>query len=173
MARPTARDRSTDRSPHSRGAPGSRAVIRTARIAAEFRGSCADEIAAPKPGNVHVYADGHGMSGRDFMASADAAAPALCAPGASLGARVLNAVIATREAVGMNTNLGILLLCAPLAKAAEQEGELQAEAARICEAASIEDADLVFRAIALAAPGGLGDAPEHDVRRPARVPLRE
>ena len=36
-------------------------------IAEAFIAACRDEIEAPKPGNVHVFADGHGMSVRDFL----------------------------------------------------------------------------------------------------------
>jgi triphosphoribosyl-dephospho-CoA synthase len=84
-----------------------------------FLAACRDEIAAPKPGNVHTYADGHGMTVEDFLRSAEAAAPGLCAHGAPIGSRILTAIEATRAAVGQNTNLGIVLLCAPLAAAAE------------------------------------------------------
>ena len=88
-------------------------------IATAFVAACRDEIEAPKPGNVHVFAEGHGMTVRDFLRSAEAAAPALCKPSTPVGARILTAVEATFAAVGMNTNLGIILLCAPLAAAAE------------------------------------------------------
>ncbi len=142
-----------------------------ARIAALFRAACAEEIAAPKPGNVHANAPGHGMTADDFLRSAEAAAPGLCAPAAPLGARVLGAVRATRRAVGQNTNLGIILLCAPLAMAAEAGGEVQAAAGRFVAEASIDDARGVFQAIVLASPGGLGTAARHDVRAPPTVPL--
>ena len=78
------------------------------------------ELEALKPGNVHRFEAGHGMTVEDFETSADISAPFLCARGAGVGARVLRAVSATRKAVGQNTNLGILLLCAPLATAAER-----------------------------------------------------
>lgn len=74
-------------------------------IATAFIAACADEIAALKPGNVHVHAAGHGMSAADFTRSAAEAAPALSARGAPLGRRILEAVAATRRAVGQNTNL--------------------------------------------------------------------
>lgn len=144
---------------------------RPAAIAAAFRDACAIEIAALKPGNVHVHAPGHGMTGDDFLRSAEAASGPLCRVGAPLGARVLGAVEATRAAVGQNTNLGILLLCAPLAMAAEQGRALRAALAAVLARADIADADAVFRAIVLASPGGLGEAPEHDVRAPATVTL--
>src|SRR5215212_511413 len=90
-----------------------------ARIAAAFATACRDELDAPKPGNVHVFADGHRMTAADFVRSAEAAALPLSAPGTRVGARILGAVEATRAAVATNTNLGIILLCAPIAAAAE------------------------------------------------------
>jgi triphosphoribosyl-dephospho-CoA synthase len=145
---------------------------RPAAIIAAFRHACAVEIVALKPGNVHIHAPGHGMTAVDFLRSAKAAAGPLCRPGARLGARVLDAVAATRAVVGQNTNLGILLLCAPLAMAAEAGGPLRTVLADVLNSADIADAQAVFRAIVLASPGGLGEVPEHDVRKPATVPLR-
>jgi triphosphoribosyl-dephospho-CoA synthase len=143
-------------------------------IAAAFIAACRDELDAPKPGNVHVFADGHRMSVTDFMRSADAAAGPLSAPGARVGVRILRAVEATRAVVGTNTNLGIILLCAPLAAAAEAATtDLHAALADVLEDLDIEDASLAFRAIALASPGGLGHAARHDVRAPATVTLRQ
>jgi triphosphoribosyl-dephospho-CoA synthase len=134
-----------------------------AAIEAAYRAACRAELEALKPGNVHVYADGHRMSVRDFHASAEASAPHLAAPGAGIGARVLGAVRATRAAVGQNTNLGILLLCAPLAAAAEASDDLEDGVARTLEALAPRDAADAFEAIRLAAPGGLGTAARHDV----------
>lgn len=145
-----------------------------ALIARAFVAACADELEAPKPGNVHVYADGHRMTAEDFRRSAAAAAPALCAPGARLGERLFGAVRATRDAVGQNTNLGIVLLCAPLAMAAEGGGaDLRASLARVLANTDVADTALAFRAIVLAGPGGLGEAPEYDVHQPATVTLQE
>ena len=140
-------------------------------IAAAFRAACAEELAALKPGNVHVHADGHGMQVADFLRSAEMAAPALCRTGARLGTRILGAVEATRKAVGQNTNLGILLLCAPLAMAAEEAPiDLRTALRLVVSRADLEDADATFRAILCAAPGGLSSASQYDVRAPATVP---
>lgn len=144
-----------------------------AAIRAAFLVACKLDVAALKPGNVHRYADGHGMHAADFIASAEAAAPALCRAGSPLGQRLLGAVAATREAVGCNTNLGILLLCAPLAVAAERlpGAALDDAVADALRALDMSDARLAYRAIALADPGGLGEAGEDDVRRPPRLGL--
>jgi triphosphoribosyl-dephospho-CoA synthase len=142
-----------------------------AEIAAAFRAACDEEIAAPKPGNVHVFAGGHDMEAAHFLASAAASAGPIAAEGASVGARVLGAVAASLDSVGMNTNLGIVLLCAPLAAAAERGGGLRPALAQVLAGLNRDDADQVFRAIARANPGGLGAAPRHDVHAPAETSL--
>src|SRR5262249_31547453 len=101
------------------GATGSAGVTLPAEaIAAAFTAACHDELDARKPANVHVFAAGHRMTASDFVRSAEAAAGPLARSSARVGARILDAVEATLAAVGTNTNLGIILLCAPLAAAA-------------------------------------------------------
>jgi triphosphoribosyl-dephospho-CoA synthase len=145
---------------------------RSAAVAAAFLAACDDELAALKPGNVHRYADGHRMTVADFEASAAAAAPAIAAVGARVGARVLAAVDATRAAVGTNTNLGIVLLAAPLARAAEARGPLRPALAAVLADLDVADAADAFRAIVLASPAGLGRSDDHDVAAPATATLR-
>ncbi|HZD88939.1 MAG TPA: triphosphoribosyl-dephospho-CoA synthase [Pseudolabrys sp.] len=143
-------------------------------IAAVFIAACRDELEAPKPGNVHVFADGHRMTTRDFERSALAAVGPLTAPG-KVGARILGAIEATAAAVGANTNLGIVLLCAPLAAAAgraQSAQDLRASLANVLAELDIEDAGLAFRAIVQASPAGLGHAARHDVSAPPTVTLR-
>lgn len=142
-------------------------------IAAAFIAACAAELQTPKPGNVHVFADGHGMTAADFLASAEAAAPFIAASQSTVGARIAGAVEATWARVAQNTNLGIVLLCAPLAQAAATapSADLREETERVLEALDVSDADAAFRAIAHARPAGLGDAPQHDVRAPAQTTL--
>ncbi len=142
-------------------------------IAEAFIAACRDEIEAPKPGNVHVFAGGHGMTADDFSRSAAAAAPHLSNPEFSAGARILAAVEATFAAAGKNTNLGIILLCAPLAAAAEKGGDLHAKVKETLAELTEEDAALAFRAILHANPAGLGSVSSHDVRGPAGVTLLE
>jgi triphosphoribosyl-dephospho-CoA synthase len=148
-------------------------LIGAAEIGEAFFAACREEIEAPKPGNVHVFGAGHGMTAEDFLASARVAAAPLSEAGASIGARVLKAVEATRAAVGMNTNLGILLLCAPLAAAAERGTDLYAELAGVLKSLDRDDAEQVFGAIRLANPGGLDEVPRYDVHGPAEVGLLE
>jgi triphosphoribosyl-dephospho-CoA synthase len=148
-------------------------------VRAAFLTACALDVATPKPGNVSVQSPGHGMSAAQFLASADAAADALLARGAPVGQRILDAVTRTRETVGCNTNLGIVLLVAPLAAALEHTWRaLSAQswreaASRVLASLDVADARLAYRAIALANPGGLGDAPEQSVHAAPTVGLRD
>jgi triphosphoribosyl-dephospho-CoA synthase len=154
--------------------PANRRRAARARVRDAYLDACWAELQALKPGNVHVFADGHDMTVADFQASAAASADAMADPRLSVGARVWRAVRRSREVAGRNTNLGILLLCAPLAEAAFLGGAagLRDRLRVVLDGLGRSDADDVFRAIRLANPGGLGEARKHDVRRRARVTLR-
>jgi triphosphoribosyl-dephospho-CoA synthase len=144
------------------------------RIADAFKAACVAELDALKPGNVHIFAAGHRMTVAQFVRSADAAAGPLSASGVRVGRRILGAVEATLEAVGANTNLGIILLCAPLAAAAESNpSDLRPALAEVLADLDTDDASLAFRAIMRASPAGLGRVERNDVTQPARVTLRQ
>lgn len=144
-----------------------------------FIHACLAELAACKPGNVHVHAPGHGMTVEDFRQSAYAAAPHIAAEGASVGERVLNAATASLTATGQNTNLGIVLLCAPLAHAALTasatltQNLLRQELRRTLDRLDRGDAERIFAAIVLVNPGGLGDYGEEDVRRRPQISVQQ
>lgn len=144
----------------SAAAPGG---LPAATVADLYRAACLAELDALKPGNVHTYAPGHRMVTADFVTSADVSAPPLAEPGARVGQRVRGGVEATFAAVGQNTNLGILLLCAPLARAAEASGPLTEALNAVLTDFDVSDARDVFAAIRRANPGGLGRAARHDV----------
>jgi triphosphoribosyl-dephospho-CoA synthase len=135
--------------------------------------ACLWEATARKPGNVHRFADFGDLGYLDFALSAAAVGRVLAAaPQSAVGWTVLEAVRRTRAVVRTNTNLGILLLLAPLAKAA-REPDLRTGLARVLAELTVEDAELVYQAIRLAAPGGLGRAPEQDVSEQPTRTLRE
>ena len=135
-----------------------------------------DDDVDANSGNVSVYADGHDMTVEDFRISAKVSAVALCNPDYTLGEKIYYAVKATREAVGCNTNLGILLLCAPLIQAVAiktPETTLQQALAQVLDNTTLNDADWVFKAISLASPGGLGSAEQADVSEMPTINLTE
>ena len=145
-----------------------------------FVWACTLDVACAKPGNVSFGAPGHRMTADLFIASAQAACAALTGRGTSVGERIERAVSLSMSAAGCNTNLGIVLLCAPLAHAFEAmqptHATPTAHDARIAIQATlsrldIADARAAYRAIALANPGGLGDAPSQNVGTEPTVDL--
>lgn len=146
------------------------------RLLALYRNACEQELQSFKPGNVSIHSEGHDMTVEDFRLSARVSAPFLCESGQGVGARIFNAVKATRSAVGCNTNLGILLLSAPLIMALQvclPHETLKDAVRRVLESSTVEDAEWVYRAIRMASPGGLGEAPEEDVNKTPTLPLIE
>lgn len=135
--------------------------------------ACIWEATARKPGNVHRHCDFEGLTYIDFVLSAAAIAPVLeRAVGRRVGVTIREAVQATRQVVGTNTNLGMILLLAPLA-AVPAEEPLRSGLAPILDALDVEDARQVYEAIRLAVPGGMGSVPEQDVHEQPTSSLRQ
>ena len=134
--------------------------------------ACTWEVATPKPGNVHRGADFEDLTFLDFLTSAVAIGPAMeRAVETGLGQTVLAAVEATHQWVGTNTNLGTILLLAPLAKVPRKQS-LQAGIGDVLAQLNAEDAHQVYQAIRIANPGGLGQVAEMDVGQEAPPDLR-
>jgi triphosphoribosyl-dephospho-CoA synthase len=128
--------------------------------------ACLFEVGADKPGNVSRNAGFEDARFEDFVASAVAIGPAFRKAGErTVGETTLAAVTATRRLVATNTNLGMVLLLAPLAKAASTAGGdgLRAELSHVLAALTVEDARLAYEAIRMASPGGLGRVGRHGV----------
>ncbi|HEU4954996.1 MAG TPA: triphosphoribosyl-dephospho-CoA synthase [Gemmatimonadales bacterium] len=144
-------------------------------IAAAAQLACLLEVSAPKPGNVSPERHFHDTRYEDFLASAVAIGPALARAGdRPLGATIRAAAEATARWTRSNTNLGIVLLLAPLARAAaRQEGDLRARLAAVLEETTVADAAEAYVAIRLTRPGGLGEASAEDVAAAPTVTLRE
>jgi triphosphoribosyl-dephospho-CoA synthase len=144
-------------------------------IASAFEAACLAELDALKPGNVHRYGEGHGMSVAEFETSARVAAPYLAESESSVGLRIRRAIEATANAVGQNTNLGIVLLCAPLASAALASGggDLRERLSHVLNSLTVGDAKETYAAIRLAKAGGLGTVEKHDLGSEPEVTLLE
>jgi triphosphoribosyl-dephospho-CoA synthase len=136
--------------------------------------ACVLEVSAEKPGNITPTHDFDDTSYEDMLRSGIALGAELERAGErSVGETVLAAVRASRDAAGANTNLGIALLLAPLARAALGEGQLRERLGEVLRALTVEDARDAYAAIRLAGPGGLDEPVEHDVRDEPDVTLRE
>jgi triphosphoribosyl-dephospho-CoA synthase len=134
--------------------------------------ACLLEVAAVKPGNVHRYADLADLSFTEFLLSAAAIAEPLDqARTAGIGRAALAAIEATRRVVDTNTNLGIVLLLAPLA-AVPAGDSLAGGVEAGLETTTVLDARLVYQAIRMATPGGLGSVPDQDVAGEPTITLR-
>ncbi len=130
--------------------------------------ACLFEVSTDKPGNVTWGKDFWDTRFVDFMASAIAVGPAFRnAAETPVGDIVYQAVYDTSRLANTNTNLGMILLLAPLARAAAQghPDGLRASVRRVLAGLTVDDARQAFRAIRLAAPGGLGRAGRYDVRQ--------
>ena len=165
--------------------------IRAARaswsIAGRAQLACVLEAGAPKPGNVSPGRPFADMRYEDFLVSAEAIARPLEGAGRRpLGETILRAVEATASRTRANTNLGIVLLLTPLARAAvwlldspvpaerrQRLRDLRTAVKAVLDGTTVEDAGNVYRAIRLANPGGLGDAEEQDVAAEPTVTLLE
>jgi len=136
--------------------------------------ACLLEVTAPKVGNVHRGADFPDLTFTDFAASAVAIAPAMeNARQTGVGRAALDAITATRQVVSTNTNLGMVLLIAPLAAAPRDEPLTPQSIGRVLETLSAADSRLVYEAIRRARPGGMGEVEEMDIASEAPPALLE
>ncbi|MDR3560298.1 MAG: triphosphoribosyl-dephospho-CoA synthase [Negativicutes bacterium] len=151
--------------------------------------ACLLEAAAPKAGNVNRLYDFADCLLEDFLLSAAVIGEPLGrAGGRGVGETVVEAITKTRDLIPANTNLGIILLLVPMAKAWSQvmpaAGRAQPTAAKhgirlalkgeldkVLADLAVEDARLVYQAVRLAAPGGLGHPGDGDVYREDRVDI--
>lgn len=150
--------------------------VPTARVAVAAQLACLLEASAPKPGNVSPGRHFSDTRYEDFLVSAIAIGPALSAAGVNpIGKTIRLAIEATAGWTRTNTNLGIVLLLAPLTRAALDPGsdELRGAVSAVLEASTVDDAREVYSAIRTAAPGGLGRVSSEDVADEPKVTLLE
>jgi triphosphoribosyl-dephospho-CoA synthase len=165
-------------------------VARTpADIAAFVQLACLLEVSAPKPGNVSPGRHFADLTYEDFLTSAIAIGqPFSRVADRSLGETIHQAIEVTACLTNTNTNLGMVLLLAPLAKAAgrvaaigsafdvaqaREDPPLRRALREVLEQTTVDDARHVYAAIRRASPGGLGRAGAQDVAREPDVTLLE
>jgi triphosphoribosyl-dephospho-CoA synthase len=168
------------------------ATVRSAdSVAGAAQLACVLEVSAEKPGNITPTHDFHDTSYEDMLRSAVAVGPELARSGErGVGETVLAVVEASRRAAPANTNLGIALLLAPLAKAAlgldppilaaprhrgsrPDGGQLRTRLGATLRALDVADARDAYAAIRLSGAGGLRERVKHDVRSEPALGLRE
>ncbi|QDU11742.1 triphosphoribosyl-dephospho-CoA synthase [Gimesia aquarii] len=135
--------------------------------------ACLMEATARKPGNVHPEASFPDLTYRDFLKSANVIAPILvnsCSQ--NIGSVIKECIKETQKAIPSNSNLGIVLLLAPLSAVSLEETVAEG-IQTILNHLSIEDAREVYEAIRIAKPGGLGKTEAEDVTTEPTGTLRE
>jgi triphosphoribosyl-dephospho-CoA synthase len=144
-------------------------------VAAMAQLACILEASAPKPGNVSPGRPFADLRYEDFIASAIAIGRAFEQAGSQpVGRTVRAAIESTLEWAPSNTNLGIVLLLAPLARAViGVEAHFSARVCEVLNATTIDDAREVYEAIRLARPGGLGKSEAQDVADAPTMTLLE
>lgn len=138
--------------------------------------ACVLEACAPKPGNVNRYHDFCDTSLEDYLLSAAALGSALeNAFHVGVGQIILDAAVNTRHWVRSNTNLGMILLFAPLVKAAlhgaSAEEDIRRSLMSVLNALTVEDARLTYDAIRLMQPGCMDRVPQADISEEPTITL--
>ena len=131
----------------------------------------------PKPGNVHRTRNYDDMVFQDFVISAVVIGNTMeelasqskeidDLSKAELGKFILQAVKETDKWVENNTNLGIMMMCIPIAASASISNgfdEIQENVGLLMDATTVDDAVNLYDAINVADAGGMGDQEEFDV----------
>jgi len=146
------------------------------RVARAVWSSCIADVRLMGPGRAPLRHTSCDISLADYQASAQAAAPALSGDHQTVGDRILAAVQATRGAVPMDTNLGILLLAAPLVHALLTDVEgitLRERLTKVLAGLDHRDANLAWQAVCLADPDGAAAHPLALTCHAAELSLRQ
>lgn len=132
----------------------------------------------PKPGNVHRTRNFDDMVFEDFIISGvvigetirEATTQAKSIndnyESAELGRFILEAVKETDKWIANNTNLGIMMMCVPIACSAAISNsfdEIQSNVGILMDNTTVDDAVNLYDAINIADAGGMGDQEEFDV----------
>ncbi len=155
-------------------------------IAQALQIACLLEAAADKPGNITPSKSFSDLNYHHFLFSAAAVFPAfLNIKNKSVGEIIYEAVKETHSLIDSNTNLGIILLCTPLASAYVRQREkkvekgigndflkeLRKELHLLLTQLDEKDAELAYKAINLSQAGNLDKVDEGDIRDKADMTL--
>jgi len=126
--------------------------------------SCKKDIELIKPGNVNLLSSHKDTKAQDYLDSAILSSKELFNQNYSLGKRILESVNVTRSQVNVNTNLGIILLCAPVIQSYIDFNNLDLREGikKTLSTRSIKDTHDLCAAINISSPGGLGDSDMYD-----------
>lgn len=141
------------------------------RIAMAAEIACLMEVGAEKPGNVTPTRRFKDLGLEHFLLCSVAVGTVLRSDlDRPIGEIIYRMVQETRRLCGTNVNLGIILLFAPLAKIFRSHGNLTREISHeVLRRLTVDDAALVYRAIRLIRPSGMGKLNRHDFRKKPKI----
>ena len=137
--------------------------------------SCKKDIELIKPGNVNLLSSHKDTKAQDYLDSAILSSKELFNQNYSLGKRILESVNVTRSQVNVNTNLGIILLCAPVIQSYIDFNNLDLREGikKTLSTRSIKDTHDLCAAINISSPGGLGDSDMYDTASYPNVSIKQ
>ncbi len=132
-----------------------------------FEYACTQDIRAIKPGNVSMHQSIGDMEYKDFLRSAIACSDTIADPKISLCKRIKKSIEMTKSVVGCNTNLGIILLCAPLSNAIfdDENHVFKIDSLeKVIKNISKKETKIIYKSINKANPGGMGNKHKYDLK---------
>tara|TARA_B100000029_G_C17604242_1_gene966868 strand:+ start:5756 stop:6613 length:858 start_codon:yes stop_codon:yes gene_type:complete len=137
---------------------------------------CDIEMKSLKPGNVHKYSNSFDMDTRDFFKSSLIISKTLTEKKFNLGEKIFFSAEKIKNKIKKNTNLGIILMLAPIIKIVENEGiinkkKLVAKIKYLIKKQDINNSINIYKAISLTSPGGLGCSKKYDVNELPKTKL--
>ena len=137
--------------------------------------ACRKDIELIKPGNVNIKSPHSDTNAEDYLESSLLSSKELFKPDYSLGERILNSIKITRSKIKTNTNLGIILLCAPIIHACIYFNNLTMREGikKTLSSSTVKDTQDLCMAINISAPGGLGTREIYDTASKPTVNILE
>lgn len=144
-------------------------------LKAAYLFSCKKDIELIKPGNVNLLSPHKDTKAQDYLDSATLSSKELFNQNHSLGKRILESVKVTRSQVNVNTNLGIILLCAPVIQSYIDFNALDLRDCikKTLSATSVKDTHDLCAAINISSPGGLGDSDMYDTASYPNISIKQ
>jgi len=135
--------------------------------------ACKKDIEVLKPGNVSLESPHHDTSAQDYIESSIYSSHHLFNISYSLGERVLNSVRATKKVVKTNTNLGIILLCAPIIHSLIKFDNIPIRDSLETSLSQSNNDDTlrICESINIVKPGGLGESIKYNTKSLPKISL--
>ena len=137
--------------------------------------ACKKDIELIKPGNVNIHSPHQDTNAQDYLDSSTLSSEELFNTEYTLGERILKSVKITRSKITTNTNLGIILLCAPIVHACINFNsiDLRDGIRKTLSETTLKDTQDLCTAINISSPGGLGASDKYDISTKPRISIKE